>query len=394
MRVTNKPAGRGFILGYVLIVSAVLAIIAMMLLQSAQYAARGTQDMEEKNGSFDAAEAGLNNALDALDNALSAVTGRSATLPNGYHYTYNIYPNFAGGLPLPISNPLTGAGLVNIPALGAIIISTGTGPNGDRPATVEAAVTADVLQLTYPHYAVVSGLNIQGTYGAVAGMTPLNAYQTVVLHANGDITARATASDQGAGEASGTTDTMPPGTTGTTQVPLPTVSQFDYMVTSYKNQASLLPGVTGVYQAGGSTLQPSYACGLPNLGLGVGCVLFYDGSLSVTSQQTTFTGPWTMVVNGDLQTSGRASLVFTSKPSALVVNGNAAFAGDGSINGYVQVKGSTSFSGDTSFNGALMTLGTLTFNGGSDGGFVYDPSVIPPSRVLVGLVKIVTYAEY
>jgi hypothetical protein len=60
----------------------------------------------------------------------------------------------------------------------------------------------------------------------------------------------------------------------------------------------------------------------------------------------------------------------------------------------VQVKGSTSFSGDTSFNGALMTLGTLTFNGGSDGGFVYDPSVIPPSRVLVGLVKIVTYAEY
>lgn len=394
MRATKAAPDRGFILGYVLVVSAILALVAMMLLQSAQYAARGTQDMEEKNGSYDAAEAGLNNALDALDNALSAVTGRSATLPNGYHYSYNIYPNFGGSLPLPISDPLTGGGLINIPATGAIIVSTGSGPNGQRPTTVEAAVSADVLQLTYPHDAIVSGLNVQGSYGAAAGMTAAGGTQAVVLHANGDITARTTSSNPGAGEASGTTNTLAPGTTGATEVPLPTVSQFDYMVTSYKNQALLLPGITGVYQPSGSALQPSYSCGLPNTGLGIGCVLFYDGPLTMTTQQTTLTGPWTMVVNGDFQTSGRASLVFTSKPSDLVVNGNAVFAGDGSLNGYMQVKGTTSLSGDISFSGALMTLGNLTFVDGSDGGYIYDPAMIPPSRSLIGLVKIVTYAEY
>jgi hypothetical protein len=77
------------------------------------------------------------------------------------------------------------------------------------------------------------------------------------------------------------------------------------------------------------------------------------------------------------------------------VNGNARFDGSSFVSGYVQVKGSTTLGGGGLFTGAIMSLGTLTFNGGGvSGGIAYDPSVIPPSRALTGLVKVVTYAEY
>ena len=123
--------------------------------------------------------------------------------------------------------------------------------------------------------------------------------------------------------------------------------------------------------------------------------MFYDGTLNQATQGITFDGPWTMVVNGDLDESGPSFITFGTKPNMLIVNGNAHFSGSSYVDGYVQVKGSTDLGGGGLFSGAIMSLGAMTFSGGSGtGGIDYDPSVIPPTHALTGLVKILTYAEY
>ena len=458
MRVTERRNARGFLLVYVLLVVAILAVISMLLLESAENGAIDARQVEVKNASFDAAEAGLNAALEALDLSLSQSTSRSATLANGFHYRYHIHPNFSGSLPISIDDPGetsegddqkgddgggggsggggsggSGSGgsggggegrgsgdLITLPPGGAVIVSVGAGPNGERVTTLEAAVTADVAQLTYPQYAIIAGLNIQGTYSAALTM-PAGAGGGAVgsgggggggggggasaggsggssggsgagVHANGTITARVTRAFQTDSEASGTTNTLQPHTKRTAQVPLPMVSQFDYMVASYKNQASSAGGLNNVYLAQDAPLQSNYDCVSPPLGQS--CLLFFDGPLELVSQLISFTGQWTMVVNGNLTMSGGAALIFRERPSLLIVNGNAYISGTGPTTAYLQVKGSTSLGGNVQYTGAIMSLGSVTFEDGSAGGFTYDPTVIPPGRAMVGLVKIISYAEY
>lgn len=391
MRATSQRVCRGFVLPYVLGFAALLAVIAMLLLESANSASESTYSIQDKNAVFDAAEAGLNAALDDLDVSLLTGGTRTATLPNGYKFTYKIYPNFTGLQTLLMTDPINSAGQIFIPIGGAMIDSTGSDPTGDRSTTVEAAVTVDTTQLTYPHLAIASGLDLQGDYGSRT-ITDSSGTNSASVHANGNITA-SVGSIQGPASASGSTNSLPPGTTLAPTIPLPTVSQFDYMVASYKSQTETFAGPTNLYEPAGTSLAATYVC--PGLGLLLGCVLFYDGPLNLSGQSVTFSGPWTMIVNGDLTESGSSVVAFSTNPNLLVVNGNAQFSGSSAVSGYLQVKGSTSLNTDGVFTGALMSLGNITFaGGGSVGGIAYDPAVIPPSHALTGLVKIVTYAEY
>jgi hypothetical protein len=392
MRGTSRRRGRAFVLPYVMGFAALLAVIAMMLLQSANSASQSTYTIQDKNAVFDAAEAGLNAALDDLDVSLLTGANRTSTLPNGYTFTYTIYPNFLGTALKLINDPITGTGQIEVPIGGAIIDSTGYDPTGQRSSTVEAAVTVDTTTLTYPHLAVAAGLDIQGSYDPLA-ITDPSGGNSAAVHANGNITASVGGGVQGPATASGVVNSLPPGTTSSATVPLPTVSQFDFMVASYKSQAQVLGGPTNVYVPAGGSLAPTYVCS--GLGVLLGCLLFYDGPLDLSTQGVTLDGPWTMVVNGDLHESGPSFIAFATKPNMLIVNGNAHFSGSSYVDGYVQTKGSTDLGGAGLFSGALMSLGAMTFSGGGgSGGIAYDPSVIPPTHLLTGLVKILTYAEY
>lgn len=410
MRATSRRrarGGRGFLLVYALVIVSILALVATLVLASADQAASDARQAEVKNESFDAAEAGLNAALDALDTSLLNTGSRTATLSNGFTYKYGIYPNLLGGAPQNINDPapdllngllttlggltsvLTqpqGSNVIAIPALGAVIVSIGCGPHGERPTVLEAAVTVEIGSLTYPHYAALTGLNIQGDYQAPFDT---GGSSSITLHANESVRARVSSAFQGTAEAAGGTNTIPPNTTHAATITLPMVSQFDYMVASMKNQAESGTIATDTYLAKDSSLAASYSCGTSQ-----SCVLFYDGPLKITSGQTTFSGQWTVVVNGNLDVSGTGGLVIQNRPSELIVNGNATLEGSGSTNAYLEVKGGTKLGGDTTFTGAVMTLGTLTFDGGGTGAFTYDPSVIPPVRPLAGLVKVISYAEY
>jgi len=392
MRGTSSRLERGFVLPYVLSFAAMLAVIAVMLLESASSASKSTYSLQDKNSVFDAAEAGLNAALDDLDVSLLAPTSRTTTLANGYKFSYQIHPNFTGISAQRILDPFNSAGQIFVPIGGAIIDSTGSDPSGGRTTTVEAAVTVDTSQLTYPRLALAAGLGIQGSYGPRSISDP-SGTNSASVHANGNITASISGGVQGTSSASGSVNSLPPGTVNAPTVPLPTVSQFDFMVASYKSQTQTFGGPTNIYVPAGSSLSSNYSC--PGLGIVVGCVLFYDGPLTLSTHGVTFTGQWTMVVNGNLTESGSGFVSFSSKPNLVVVNGNARFSNGSYVAGYVQVKGGTTLNGYGTFTGAMMSLGTLTFAGrGSSGGIVYDPAVIPPTHALTGLVKIVTYAEY
>jgi len=406
----TRARRRGFLLVYALIILSVLALVTTLVLASANQAATAARQTETKNESFDAAEAGLNAALDQLDTSLLDTTSRSATLSNGFHYQYAIYPNFLGTSPQSIQDPAQNildsllsnlggvlqiltqpgsGGTISIPALGAIIVAAGAGPNGDRPTVLEAAVTVDIGSLAYPQYAVLTGLDVQGDYASPFDTGGGNA---ISIHANQSIRADVGASFQGRGEAGGGTNTLRPGRTRTGQVTLPMVSQFDYMVASMKNQAEFGGSASDDYVEAGGTLASSYSCSTG--GLSPSCVLFYDGPLDLSSGQVTLSGPWTVVVNGNLTLSGTGGIDFQNRPSELIVNGTVDISGSGATTAYLEAKGGVDLDGDATFSGAIMTLGTLTFDNDVGGGFSYDPSVIPPVRALAGLVKVISYAEY
>ena len=382
---------RGFILPYVILVCVVILAFFSLLLASAQDLAKGMRSLDDKNGTFDAAEAGLNAALEALNISSSASGVVSGSLADGYTYTYTIYTNIAGANGKPISDPMHGKGLLNIPAQSALIVSVGSDPNGGRPSTVEALVAAHSVTVDFWKYAIIAGRNIQGSYQN--GIIDVGKRQNAFVHANGSINAVVSGSIQGEATASGDTNTLPPGRTAANQVSLPTVGQFDIVVSDYEDEAKLYPGPADLYASEGTKLESTYSCPSPQPA--DGCLLFYDGKLDLGSAQLTFIGPWTLVVNGDLTDGAPANITFADKAGLIVANGNASIEGDGLTNAYVEVKGSTLYGGTGTFTGALITLGNFTFDSGnSSGPFQFDSNVVPPSKIIMGRVKVVGYAEY
>jgi len=236
---------------------------------------------------------------------------------------------------------------------------------------------------------VVAGRNIQGAFGG--SIDDVTGSSGADVHAGGSINASVAGRFQGTATATGDTNTLAPYTANSGEVSLPTVSQFDAMVSNYENQTKLFAGPSNIYVSDGGSLSSGYTC--PS-GSSSGCLLFYDGSLALASQQVTFSGAWTVVVNGDLQATDVSALTFASQPGVLVVNGNAQIEGNGISRAYVEVKGSTAFGGAGGFRGALITLGNFTFDDGSTGDLDFDPAVLPPPKIIAGRVKVVTYAEF
>jgi hypothetical protein len=382
---------RGFVLPYVMLIAVVLVAFAALTLTSAQDLAHGTASIEGKNATFDAAEAGLNAALEALNDSPLDILATHGTLSNGYSYDYSIYANLTGTLGDLIEDPILGNSTIDIPAASALIVSVGKGPNGERPSTVEAVVAVNAITVDFEKYAIIAGRNVQGSYQG--GITDLGNGNSAAVHANGSINASISGALQGAASASGDTNTLPPGTTGASSVALPTVGQFDTLVSNFEDEVDLDRGSSDMYAGGGTALASAYSCPTPPPS--DGCILFYDGPLVTSSEQTTFTGPWTFVINGDFTQSSEASLTFANQPGVLVVNGNASIEGSGLSNAYVEIKGSTLLGGAGTFTGAILTLGNFTFdNSDSSGPFQFDSGVVPPPKIITGRVKVVTYAEY
>lgn len=382
---------RGFVLPYVMLLCFIVVAFSAVLLSGALNVAHGARSIEGKNSAFNAAEAGLNAGLEALNISHSNTASTTGTLANSYVYSYTIYSNLGGGLGISIGDPIKGHGSVQVPGDSALIVSVGSDPNGGRPSTVEALVAAHSVTVNFQKYAIIAGRNIQGSYQN--GISDLANRGEAFVQADGSINATIASGVQGNAFASGDTNTLPPGRTGAKALALPTVGQFDTLVSNYEDTVKVSPGAANQYASVGSTLVSNYDC--PTPAPVDGCLLFYDGPLELTSQQITFTGPWTLIINGDFTQGSPASVTFADKPGLIVANGNASIEGNGLKNAYVEVKGSTLFGGPGTFTGALITLGNFTFDSdNSSGAFRFDATVVPPAKTITGRVKVVTYAEY
>jgi Tfp pilus assembly protein PilX len=397
MRRTARQAprqSRGFAMVFALFIVLLLLVIGLAMLSVSQYGASDTRKLEIKQASFDAAEAGLNQAMLTLDNSLGFSSSGSGTLPNGYAFTYSVKNNLLGTNPLPYTDPFT-HGSVQVPPARALIVSTGQGPNGERPTTVESIVKDKQSIVTFPNDAIDAGLDIEGNWNhkiGVAGSAP--GANDAKIHANHDITATI-GFLQGTAGASGTVDTLNsgPGGINQPQVVLPT-NQLPGFVADELAVAQA-GGPYAMYIPSTGSLPASFNC--PSGAPPNGCTIFYDGPLHISGGSTfAFTGKVVLVINGDFTATGNSSLRFQSGSRSLfMVNGNADIGGNGAVGALVWVKGDTTLHGNGNYTGAIVTGGNAIFNGGgSSGGFLYDKSLQGFTINIPGHIVITAFGEY
>src|SRR5689334_17935736 len=89
----SGPSDRGFAMILTIFVIGLLLVAGMMLLSNSQYSASDAVNTEQKNQAFNAAEGGLDNAMEALDLSTFATGSASGALSNGGNYTYTITNN-------------------------------------------------------------------------------------------------------------------------------------------------------------------------------------------------------------------------------------------------------------------------------------------------------------
>lgn len=396
---------RGFAMLLTLFVVMLLVFIGLLLLTDAQDAASGTLNTEQKNQSLNAAEAGLDTAIDLLDRVPTTadnttVSGQTVTL--GYRYTYTVVLNNFSGNAVRYATDTNSGTSQQVPVQPgqAFVVSTGTGLMASRSSKVEAILNKpNGGSVNFPNGAIEAGGDIDGNwnsgacaavYGSAPGVNDAN------IHANGNIPAnicfvdgQATAS----GTVSGKTNATKGQNGGTPQITLPT-SQMDGFV-SYEKGIAQQGGPYNLYIPNGGSLPSNFTCGLgapPS-----GCVVFLDGSIHLSGQQSAnFIGKVTVVINGDLQETGKSSITFQlNSGSLLAVAGNADVGGNAYTGALLWAKGDTTLHGNGAQQGALIAGGNVSLlGGGTNGGFYYNPGAIPPPVNVPGAVVLVAYGEY
>lgn len=391
----RRSARRGFAMVFSLFIVMLLFVIGLAMLAVSQYASGETMNAQTKQNSFNAAEAGIDTAIDKLDSSVGFSTNNgSGSLSNGYTYTYSVTNNLSGANPLPITDPVTG-NPVQIPPNRALVVSTGQGPNSERATTVEAVLKNTQITVNFPNDAIDAGLDISGNWNfkiGLAGSTP--SANDANIHANHNITATV-GFLQGTASASGTIDSLNsgPGGVDTPQRLLPT-SQLGPFVTSELAIAQA-GGQYALYIPSSGSVPSTFTC--PTGAPSNGCTVFFDGPLSISGSQTiSFTGKVIFIVNGNYSSTGNSSIQFQpGSRSLFVVNGNADIGGNGTASGLVWVKGDTILHGNGNYFGAIVTGGNAIFNGGgSGGGFKYDASLNNFQLNVPGHVVVSVFGEY
>ena len=398
-RPARQRGARGFAIVFALFIVALLLVTGLAMLGVAQYSAANTRNIEAKQDSYNAAEAGLNQAIDRIDASriyqASMVPGAMPT--TSYSYTYTVVNNLANGSPTLTTYPDAGGYPIKVPANRALITSTGVGPRGERPTNLEAIVKDTQLILTFPNDAIDAGLDISGNWNSgvgigVAGSSP--GANDATVHANHNITATI-AFLQGTASASGIIDTLnsSAGGTNTAQHVLPT-SQMAPFVADEKAVAQA-GGPYALYIPNGGTLPSTYTC--PSGAPAEGCTVFVDGSYKMSANTViTFTGRVNLVINGDYTSTGNSAIKFQSgQQSLFAINGNADIGGNGTASALIWALGNTTLHGNGFQLGALVSGGNVIFKGGgANGGFKYDKSYKGFTFTVPGTIVVSTFGEY
>jgi hypothetical protein len=389
----------------VMFIVGLMFVGCLALYASAQFGSQDTHSMEQKNSVFDAAEAGLEDGVNALDVASSA-TGGSGTLTNGDSFNYTITTN-ATGLPQSESD---GINFITLPTGYSLIVSTGTVAS-QRPTIAEAIVKGGGFNYSLNNVAVEVNGNVTGNWNGKIGLSGSDGSQSggaddANIYANGTISASVGFEDgwaksAGANSLIGTAGAGSAANAPTVSMPAP--GDLAKYVAQERTLVGSGNGTTLIYTTtfpGTST----YTCPtspIPNGGKG--CAMFIDaGSVGNTQSVPTFNGPWTVVVNGDYSSTGHGGIAFQDpspvgawKPSLFLVNGSADLGGNASASALIWAAGDVTLHGNGNVYGAIISEGNVVMNGGgSGGGFQYDKNLSGYSLSIPGHYAITAYGEY
>lgn len=399
----------------------VLAIVAIALLFVAGSAAGNTMSVQDKNQVYDAADTGLNAALDALDNNSQATTCANGTV-NNYSYTCGINPNFNGATGKSATDPSTGNS-ITIPVLLGLVWGQSSSLNGGRTVTAEGLVAAPRAGLNLPPGAINAANNVTGSgdIPVLADPSDTNPHDASV-HANNSVSLFA-ASVDGPTYAVGT-DSMP-GWNGATNsgappVTFPTSSAVTAFAATAKAQAQAGTSMTAAAFVTAAATNPTYTGNL-----------YINGTVHLSAGTVTLKGAGTIYVNGSLCADAAAKIVNAQSSlivvsSQVAITGNAytvnamshgvlvalgtnatpscapglgAYAaqfGDGSSVNLGQVytpNGSTTMSGNGRFTGAFVCGINCDFQGGGNGlSLQYDAATT--GSLNTRHARLTSYTEY
>jgi len=402
----SRSSERGFSLVLALFIVALILIASLALLANAQYGSQDARSMEQKNAVFDAAEAGVEDAINALDGSSTATSG-SSTLADGYAFSYTITSNPGPGT----ITPSDGINPISIPPGYALIVSTGTTAN-QRATIAEAIVTSKAFNYTLNNVAIAAGGNLTGNWNHNAGLAGSDGSQSggaedANVYVNGTINASVGFIDGWAKSATSTNSLLGQAGLGSAvnapALALPTSTDFTNFAAKVRATVGSGNGSTLIYTTsfpGSST----FTCPTsPVANGGAGCAMFVDASsVSNTGSVPIFYGPWTVVVNGNYSSTNHGGIVFNDpspagawKPSLFAVNGSAHIGGNGTAAALIWSKGDLALHGNGNEFGAVIAGGNVNLYGFvSSGGFQYDKNLDGYQLALTGHYGITAYGEY
>ena len=439
MRAIFTPAikrRRGIAMIMALFIVGLLLAIGMLLLDNVMSVATNAVDVRQKNQIFDAAEAGLNAALDVLDRTPTATPGPAACPSDnvgGYDYQCGIIVNdfFGGATPPPI-DPITGLSIASVPQGFAIVYGTADNGAGERTVTAEALVALQTSNLQMPGGGGMPGGagNSKGGIGGSTAMTisgELTSPNDANLYADGNIAQFETLPNNIHGNTFAVGTDAQVGADGLTHpnaqpVIFPSdtaVQKFAAAEAATARSGTYIPAATFVGNA------------TPQIYTGN---VYIDGDVNMTQNVATFNGGGAVYINGSLCVSGSAVILnaggstfvvrdqfvmsgssqgYTITPGTkgvmVVTGGDKAppcssgtgpsavhFSGSGTSSvGLIYAPfGSIQLAGACKLTGDLVAGVNLLFNGGAASSFTYDSNVAGLALKGPGTVKVKAFAEY
>lgn len=436
--VNHHQRKRGIALLLSIFVVAIVLAVALAVLGHAINSATSTSGVQMKNGAFDAAEAGLNQAIFALDVDKTLAPGTCPTpggTLDGVSFNCVIGANQLNStVGTSVTDPgAAGGSTVSVPAGNAFVYGYVSSMNGRR-TYVEAVVTRAT-----PAPLPATGVNAQAN--VFYAYNP-NVTITGNVHANVGIYWNQVGKNPNPPPVTGATygylvNQLPASkgmyTGGSGLITLPTAAQMNLFKAdalqvaqsgASKNGSQAITDCAGNDATGGCTGNV-YISGDVNLTSSIafrgGGTVFIDGNVNISGQGQFFNvGNGTIVVEGALSTSGQGayannsdtgqiivfakdaptcqppaqpfpseptgcaiSLTGISRPSGLIYApfGSVLVAGNGNELGAIDAGTSPSAGGGSVY----------FFGGGSSGGFTAVPV---PTAPVDGEVKITAYWEY
>jgi fibronectin-binding autotransporter adhesin len=360
---------RGVAMVTVLFLMGLMLVVSVALLQGASSTATNTTHDQQKNQVFDAAETGLDAALNALDQTSTTASGTCTsgslqpygTSSTTFSYESCVgYNNFTGASTATgVTDPATGSANISVPGGTAFVYGYATSSLTGEKTYVEAIVKAASNSLTLPAGALDAAGNgtFSGTLTLNANNPPTNNDAAAI--ANGNITGAGTLAVQGPVDTHGTvtyagtlTDTAT--NQNTSVASFPTAAQVNSFASSAQTTA----------QSGTTYTSASFLSTCANASACTGNI-YVNGNITQSGTTTvTINGTGTVYINGNITFAG--TLNFINKNGAtVIINGNVT--GAGSFN-YSVTPGVTT--------ATLTVLGTggFTLSGaGQSVGIVYAP---------------------